>query len=131
MRLFLFLAMLLLSGCSLLTYFGDEPAPAPAAKTAYYYHKVAVPGETLAIVAQWYTGKAQNWKTILVHNPSLEITRIRIGDQIRIPEYMLVKRAPLPRSAVAVEASNGFSASAKVGETAFDAHISRVSARVQ
>jgi len=65
-------------------------------QVTYIYHKVKYPGETLAVIAAWYTGVAKNWQIIQAHNPGMDVRRIRIGDVILIPRDLVVKETPLP-----------------------------------
>ncbi|MCB0360922.1 MAG: LysM peptidoglycan-binding domain-containing protein, partial [Bdellovibrionales bacterium] len=71
-----------------------EPSPEEFSHTVRYY------GETLGIIARWYTGKTTNWQLILDANPGLRPERIAIGQQILIPRDLLVRSDALPREAV-------------------------------
>ncbi len=61
----------------------------------FHMHTVKYPGETLGIISLWYTKNVNNWKPILVQNPELDEKRIKIGDQIRIPEYLIARKGAL------------------------------------
>lgn len=55
-------------------------------------HRVQYPGESLSIIAHWYTGKALNWKVILSANPKLKSAeRLHLGEEIFIPGGLVVK----------------------------------------
>lgn len=69
-------------------------------RPAYYYHRVRYSGETLAIIAKWYTGDADNWQALTKANPKLDPKRINVGDKIRIPRKLLNTRRPMTRSFV-------------------------------
>jgi hypothetical protein len=69
-------------------------------KPAYYYHRVKYSGETLSIIAKWYTGDADNWQALTKVNPKLNPNRINVGDKIRIPRKLLNTRRPMTRSFV-------------------------------
>jgi LysM repeat protein len=69
-------------------------------KPAYYYHRVKYSGETLSIIAKWYTGDVDNWQALTKANPKLDPKRINVGDKIRIPKKILNTRKPMPRSFV-------------------------------
>ena len=56
------------------------------------------PGETLSIIAQWYTGSWKNWKALSKANPTLNPKRIVIGGHIFIPEDLMKSRKPMPLS---------------------------------
>ena len=60
-------------------------------------HEVKYPGETLGVIASWYTGKASNWKQIAEANPSLNPSKIRLGDEIMIPLEIVQNDQSLPQ----------------------------------
>lgn len=94
MRLILtVLSILLLSACA-------KPAPQRESSTRYLYHTVTYPGETLGLIASWYTGSVQNWEEIANENSGIKANKIRIGDTVRIPEDLLSRREPLTKKAV-------------------------------
>ncbi len=70
----------------------------PPAEPAYYVHKVKWAGESLSIIAAWYTGSLQNWKALAKVNPKVNPSRIYIGQKIRIPGELLKTREPMPQS---------------------------------
>lgn len=82
------------------------PEPLPAAQpeqpkeSPYLVHTVKWPGETLALIAKWYTGETENWRAIAKANPKLDPRRIRLGSQIQIPSELLKNREPMPREFV-------------------------------
>jgi len=53
------------------------------------------------LIAKWYTGRTENWETILDHNPTLNVHKMRMGDVVHIPEYLLIKRDEMPKAYVA------------------------------
>ncbi len=65
-----------------------------------FIHTVQWPGETLSLIAKWYTGKVGLWQTLAKANPGLNPNRIFIGDQIRIPMDLMIKDKPMPKSVV-------------------------------
>ena len=67
---------------------------------SHYYHRVKYSGETLSIIAKWYTGDVENWQALTKANPKLDPKRINVGDKIRIPKNILNTRKPMPRSFV-------------------------------
>lgn len=73
----------------------------PLKKQAYYIHAVRWEGESLSIIAKWYTGNLKNWKALAQANPGLNPSRIFIGNKIRIPENLLTTREPMPQEFVA------------------------------
>ena len=67
----------------------------------YFKHKVRWPGETMSLIAKWYTGRYGNWKALAKENPGLNPNRIVVGNVINIPTKMLKSKEPLPRKVVA------------------------------
>jgi hypothetical protein len=72
----------------------------------YFEHKVQWHGETLSLIAKWYTGHYGNWKALARANPKLNPNRIVVGDIIRIPAKMMKSKKPLPRKVVAKSLPN-------------------------
>ena len=62
-----------------------------------FVHKVKWPGESLSIIAKWYTGDSKNWKALAKANPDLNPNLIRIGDNIVVPQPLLKNGEPMPR----------------------------------
>ncbi|MDH4267526.1 MAG: hypothetical protein OEW45_18010 [Deltaproteobacteria bacterium] len=73
---------------------------APAEKINYYVHTVKWSGETVSIIAGWYTGDIENWKTLAQANPDINPARIFMGNKIFIPEDLLKTREPMPKEFV-------------------------------
>lgn len=63
-------------------------------------HSVKYSGETLAVIAKWYTGRATNWNAIRDANPGLRPERINLGQVIMIPRALVVEERPMPREFV-------------------------------
>ena len=99
--IFLAVGMAIVStGCA--KHPAEEPVPPPQPTApAYIEHVVKASGETLAVIAQWYTGDAMNWRKLVDANPGLVPERMRIGQVIRIPRALVVQDKPFPRKAVA------------------------------
>ncbi len=83
------------------------PPPAPAAAPAkpvpevsYYVHTVKWRGESVSIIAGWYTGDIQNWKVLAEHNPDINPNRIFEGNKIKIPENMMKTKTPMTKEYV-------------------------------
>jgi len=85
-----------------------EVAPLPSDKTlpekTYFTHTVKWGGETLFIIAAWYTGDRENWKALAEamtrENPNVSIHRIRVGNKIPVPESLMKVRDPMPKDFV-------------------------------
>lgn len=82
----------------------------------------------MSIIAKWYTGKAENWRILVEHNPLNDPDRIGIGDRIAVPEPLLKTREPLPRGFVRRHAPAPAAVEAPE-EPAPDAETSRSSPR--
>lgn len=80
---------------------GSSPDAAPDQKSAYYSHTVRWRGETLSIIAKWYTGNGENWRALTQANPELDPHRIAIGNRILIPPQLLQTHEPLPPNVLA------------------------------
>ena len=83
----------------------EPPPPPPAVKETkpqevFFMHTVKWSGETLSIIALWYTGDQSNWKTIAQANPGLNPNRIFGGHEILIPERLIKTHDPLPKEYV-------------------------------
>ena len=63
-----------------------EESPA----SSFYVHRVTWTGESLSIVAKWYTGDLENWKALAKANPEIKPEFLQVGMKIRIPEAMIV-----------------------------------------
>ena len=71
----------------------------PATKQPpYLEHTVRYQGETLSLIAKWYTGEARNWPILADRNPDVSPNNLRIGELILIPRNMVVNSEPMPRS---------------------------------
>lgn len=66
-------------------------------KPESYMHKVRWPGETISVIAKWYTGSQRNWKLIVKANPGCDPKRMHIGDKILIPAEIIENREPMPQ----------------------------------
>jgi hypothetical protein len=66
----------------------------------YFTHVVKWPGESLSIIAGWYTGDVQNWKALAEANPDINPNRIHEGMKLRIPESMMKTKAAMTKDYV-------------------------------
>jgi len=90
------------------SYSSKEVKPTPSAKKAqppekcpYFVHKIRWPGETLSVIAMWYTGNFRNWKALAKANPKLNPNRMFCGNELLVPTDLLKTRKPLPKEFVA------------------------------
>jgi len=86
-------------------------------KSSHYYHKVQYPGESLSIIAKWYTGDVKNWPFLAKVNPELDPNRITVGDKILVPNTLLHTQKPMPRSFAAGSAKRKKSKPSQVKTT--------------
>ena len=69
-------------------------------RTGFLEHTVRYSGETLSIIAGWYTGRTDNWRRIVDVNPGLKPEKIRLGQIVMIPMELVVQEQPLTSDAV-------------------------------
>jgi len=79
----------------------------------FYQHTVHWPGETLSLIASWYTGTSKNWRKLAAANPRLNPNRIKSGDIIYIPPSLLKTRVPLPQKVAVKYTSDYFAYTVK------------------
>ncbi len=66
----------------------------------YLLHTVKWNGESISIIAEWYTGDLQNWEMLAKHNPHLDPNKIYIGDTVQIPKKHLITTKPMTKEFV-------------------------------
>ncbi len=66
----------------------------------YYVHQVRWRNESLALIAQWYTGSRANWKKLARATPNLRQNRLYQGFVVFIPLDMLQIETPMPKQYV-------------------------------
>lgn len=76
-----------------------EQAP-PAVEQTYYFHRIRWTGETLSIIAGWYTGDVQNWRALAEANPDIDPNKVHVGMKIRIPEKIMTIKTPMTKEHV-------------------------------
>ncbi len=77
-----------------------KPAPKVEPTPENFVHEVKWTGESLSIIAGWYTGDIQNWKALGPFNPHIKPDVIRVGDRIVIPRSMMKTQEPMPKDYV-------------------------------
>ena len=97
--------LLIFSGCAQMkTFFKSDSDSAEVKQagksTSYYQHKVRWEGETLSLIAKWYTGSQKNWKVLAKNNSWLEPNDLSVGHRIFIPRNLLKTKKPMPRDFV-------------------------------
>jgi len=78
-----------------------------------YRHTVRWPGESMSLIAKWYTGSAKNWRKLAKANPRINPNRIKKGNVIVIPPAQLKTKAPLPQKVAARYTANYFAYTVK------------------
>lgn len=76
------------------------PGQAPGGETKHFVHVVKYWGESVSIIAGWYTGDIKNWEALAAANPDINPNRIVQGNRIRIPENLMIKHDPMPKEFV-------------------------------
>ena len=110
-----FLAILLFcSGCAQMkTFFkpksdsAEAKADSASEQESYYAHKVRWEGETLSLIAKWYTGDQKNWKVLAKANPWLDPNDISTGHKIFIPRSILKTSKRMPHDFVLASTGKG------------------------
>jgi len=75
---------------------GEAEAALVKPEPLFYLHVVRWQGETLPLIAQWYTASSDNWKQIKKANPGIDPNRITPGNRILIPTSVLKEPRPMP-----------------------------------
>jgi len=78
----------------------QQQAPAAPPAPEHYVHTVRYSGETLGVIALYYTGKTANWPLLQNANPGLKPERITLGQTIMIPSSLLIRQEALPEKFV-------------------------------
>ncbi len=60
-----------------------------------FRHTVKYRGESIGILAEWYTGSVENWSRIAEINKNINPNKIELGDVILIPKGLVVRSIPL------------------------------------
>jgi hypothetical protein len=66
----------------------------------FFVHTIKWSGESLSIIAAWYTGDLQNWKAIAEANPQINPDKVHDGMKVRIPERIMTTKAPMTKEHV-------------------------------
>ncbi len=97
--LFCFLTLMIISliccGCDMAGKKKAEWKPAEPVNRPPYIHTVSLPGETLQIISEWYTGDIKNWEAIAGANPNFDYDKMTPGSRVFIPQDLLKITEPL------------------------------------
>ena len=63
-------------------------------------HVVQYPGETLRMITNWYTGDTTNTERVARINGISNADQLQMGQQVRIPRYLLQTADPFPEDGV-------------------------------
>ena len=71
---------------------------APVEAPTFFVYVVKFRGETLGRIAEWYTGRYDNWRKIARVNSDMPVpnARLKIGREVKIPTEIVVRQDPLP-----------------------------------
>ena len=83
------------------SYAATTAVKPPTQKSAHLIHQILWPGETLSIIAKWYTGDYRNWPALVEATPWLVNSRVAVGDKVLIPDHLVTNRSPLPKTYLA------------------------------
>ncbi len=67
------------------------------ARQKFVVHIVKWKGETLPMIAAWYTGNSQNWKKLAQANPNIVAKHLVRGDRIFLGHTLVKERSPMPK----------------------------------
>jgi len=70
-----------------------------------FFHQVRWEGETLSLIAKWYTGDWRNWQALAKVNPWVEPNNMFTGMKVKIPRQLLKNQKAMPREFVLSSAS--------------------------
>ena len=83
---------------SLLKTRNPLPQKAAARYTPHYFvHTVRYDGEKIKDIAGWYTGDSNNWRLLDKANQKINAERLVAGNEIFIPQNILITRKPIPQ----------------------------------
>jgi iron uptake system EfeUOB component EfeO/EfeM len=80
-----------------------------------FFHQVRWEGETLSMIAKWYTGDWRNWKALAKVNPWLKPDNMFTGLKVKIPRQLLKNQKDMPREFVLSSASQNKASSQTKG----------------
>lgn len=63
-------------------------------------HTVRFPGESLAMIADWYAGDLWKYKEIAAANPNLNPQALELGETMVIPQSILTNREEFPKAQI-------------------------------
>ena len=88
-----------LAGCAAVDDGGGQADEAE--REDVYVHTVEWPGETLPMIAQWYTGNKDNWKILAKTNPNIASGHLAVDDRVLIPFGLVKNNKGMPKEFIA------------------------------
>lgn len=76
---------------------GARTAARAAVSPGSITHRVQWHGETLSIIALWYTGDLDNWEALAAANPTINPHLLYLKTLLTIPGDLVRTRKPMPR----------------------------------
>jgi len=76
------------------------PPPPEVQMPEFILHRV-LPGETMAGIAKWYTGKDSDWRELARENPDVKPWNLKRGDLVKIPLRMATSHTNQPEHSTA------------------------------
>jgi len=67
-------------------------------QTVEMFEHIVSSGETLGLIANWYTGETANWEEIQFSNPTLDPLKMVVGELVLIPMHLVIRQESLPKS---------------------------------
>ena len=72
-----------------------SPPPSVTSENDYIFHRVYA-GETMATIAKWYSGNANNWKILASHNLEKEPFKMKADDVVKVPRSLATANPAQP-----------------------------------
>jgi len=79
---------------------GADEVQEPTVDQDVYLHTVQWPGESLSLIAAWYTGDPRNWTILAAVSGGDGSETVRPSEVILIPKALLTTEIPMPRAFV-------------------------------
>jgi hypothetical protein len=89
-----------------------------------FRHSVKFQGESIGLIAEWYTGDKSNSTAITKENNNIDPARIEIGDSLIIPRGLLLNSKPLTEEYVRAKNTPTASPDIKVPVSESNAKVS-------
>lgn len=105
------------------------------ASQSVFKHKIEHPGETLGLIAKWYTNKSSNWVLIAEANPDIRPNHLQLGQIIAVPRSIMVRSTAISQEFInaflSSKEAEQFNESVSIAETPDNRNSAEVSAELQ